>query len=276
MSATSCGLNAGTYNNSTAIGSGATITASNQIMLGTASETVTVPGALRFATAATGTTYKPLAMSDNPILLRDSSDKNHGLMHGNNFYPNGTSTFGIDGPVLYGFAGGMLGTNSNGTLNTALTWKTSGNVGIGTTNPQAALDVSGAIRVSGGITTTYSTLPTFTSGQVGEIKQNTFSYTVTSGGIFSSSLSLTPGVWYMLGQSYITGNSNSYTQASIATNNGFGDTAQAWNNYPTTGDCFGQVSSIVTVASTTTYYYAINPTNGTIVRAGFFKAVRIA
>jgi hypothetical protein len=38
--------NAGTYNNSTAIGASATITASNQIVLGTASESVTIPGSM--------------------------------------------------------------------------------------------------------------------------------------------------------------------------------------------------------------------------------------
>ena len=39
----------GPWSNSTAIGAGATITASNQIVLGTASETVKIPGALQSA-----------------------------------------------------------------------------------------------------------------------------------------------------------------------------------------------------------------------------------
>jgi hypothetical protein len=131
------------WTKSTAIGYNAKITASNQIVLGTASETVSIPGSLGFATTATSTTYKPFIMRDNPILLRQGSDTNHGLVHGNSFYPNGTSTFGIDGPALYGFGGGMLGTNVNGTLNAALTWKSSGNVGIGTNNPQSALQIFG-------------------------------------------------------------------------------------------------------------------------------------
>jgi len=42
-----------------------------------------------------------------------------------------------------------------------------GYVGIGVTNPQSALDVSGAIRVSGGITPTYSTPPTLSTTSIG-------------------------------------------------------------------------------------------------------------
>jgi hypothetical protein len=45
-------------------------------------------------------------------------------------------------------------------------------IGVGTNNPQAALDVSGAIRVSGGITPTYTT-PSFSAGQVGYITTGT-------------------------------------------------------------------------------------------------------
>lgn len=38
----------------------------------------------------------------------------------------------IDGPVLYGNAGGALGSNTNGTYNTALRWNAAGQVGVGT------------------------------------------------------------------------------------------------------------------------------------------------
>jgi hypothetical protein len=38
----------------------------------------------------------------------------------------------IDGPVLYGNAGGALGSNTNGSYNTALRWNGAGQVGVGT------------------------------------------------------------------------------------------------------------------------------------------------
>jgi hypothetical protein len=49
VSATYCGLTAANYTNSTAIGSGATITASNQIVLGTASEKVVIPNQIQYS-----------------------------------------------------------------------------------------------------------------------------------------------------------------------------------------------------------------------------------
>ena len=58
----------------------------------------------------------------------------------------------VDGPVLYGNAGGALGSNVSGTQNTALRWDASGRVGIGTTAPSVALDVTGAIKASGAVT----------------------------------------------------------------------------------------------------------------------------
>jgi len=42
-------------------------------------------------------------------------------------------TTAVDGPVLYGNAGGALGSNASGTYNTALRWDASGRVGIGAT-----------------------------------------------------------------------------------------------------------------------------------------------
>ena len=38
----------------------------------------------------------------------------------------------VDGPVIYGNAGGALGSNTNGTYNTALRWNAAGQVGVGT------------------------------------------------------------------------------------------------------------------------------------------------
>ena len=43
-------------------------------------------------------------------------------------------TTAVDGPVLYGNAGGALGSNASGSRNTALRWDASGRVGIGATS----------------------------------------------------------------------------------------------------------------------------------------------
>jgi hypothetical protein len=54
-----------------------------------------------------------------------------------------TAVSGFDGPVLYGYGAGMLGTKDGGNR-TALFWNSTGQIGIGTTTPasSALLDVS--------------------------------------------------------------------------------------------------------------------------------------
>jgi len=52
------------------------------------------------------------------------------------------NSIAVDGPVLYGNAGGALGSNVNGTKNLALLWNAAGNVGIGTTTPAYKLDIN--------------------------------------------------------------------------------------------------------------------------------------
>lgn len=76
-----------------------------------------------------------LGLSGNKLLLRAATDTNHGLQHRNTF---GGHT--IDGPVLYGFNSGILGTTSGG-QKAALYWNNAGiagRVGIGTSTPDSA------------------------------------------------------------------------------------------------------------------------------------------
>lgn len=79
-----------------------------------------------------------LIPSVNDYLLRDA---NHGLgWYGTGKLWNGLN---IDGPAVYGYSGGVLGTNRGGTRTTALTWNNAGQVGIGTAAPRGQFDVAG-------------------------------------------------------------------------------------------------------------------------------------
>ncbi|GAA4353967.1 hypothetical protein GCM10023185_15090 [Hymenobacter saemangeumensis] len=81
--------------------------------------------------------------SINDYLMRDT---NHGIGWYGDIKPwNGIN---VDGPVVYGFSGGLLGTNQGGTRTTALTWNASGRVGIGTTSPQNLLDLGNSLGSS--------------------------------------------------------------------------------------------------------------------------------
>ncbi len=75
-------------------------------------------------------------------------DANSGLgWYGSGRLFNGTA---LDGPALYGFGGGVLGTSNGATKNTALRWNNTGNVGIGGVSPSSThkLDVAGSIHTS--------------------------------------------------------------------------------------------------------------------------------
>ncbi|MGD0258878.1 MAG: hypothetical protein ABSD29_03540 [Verrucomicrobiota bacterium] len=73
-------------------------------------------------------------LNNNALYLRNGSDVNHGLGY---FSAVNTVPFAgvsVDGPVLFGYSGGGLGTVQSGTENMALQWFPSGMVNIGTTN----------------------------------------------------------------------------------------------------------------------------------------------
>jgi hypothetical protein len=160
--------------------------------------------------------------------------------------------------------------------NPQMVLKSSGNVGIGTTNPQAALDVSGAIRVSGGITTTYSTLPTFTSGQVGQVITGT-SYglaSIASGSTTSTHyLTLSPGVWILF---YIMCGINSPSNLAVINLSTTKDLFTA-SNYSRASSDSAQIINVYVVSTTTTYYANLSQYGSTNLPVGYtFTAVRIA
>ena len=68
--------------------------------------------------------------SDLAITPVTGTSTNYGIgWYGTGRLFNGVA---VDGPVLYGNAGGALGSNTNGTYNTALRWNAAGQVGLGT------------------------------------------------------------------------------------------------------------------------------------------------
>lgn len=86
-----------------------------------------------------------LSLGDKTVWLRSNGNTNHGL----GWFGTG-KTFGniaVDGPVLFGLNGGILGTTENG-QKAVVTWNSSGNVGIGVKNPiDDKLELSGTLRV---------------------------------------------------------------------------------------------------------------------------------
>jgi len=86
------------------------------------------------------------ALNDRDLRLRGLIDPNHGL----GWYGSGKAFGGFapDGPMLFGYSAGGLGTTIT-TQRVALVWNSAGSVGIGTASPSAArLDVSSTTQLS--------------------------------------------------------------------------------------------------------------------------------
>lgn len=87
-------------------------------------------------------------LSSRTLWLRGAGDDNHGLA----WFGSGRPFAGValDGPALFGYEGGALGSMRGTTTNAALVWTDTGDVGIGTNLPSTKLDVRGGLRVNGG------------------------------------------------------------------------------------------------------------------------------
>ncbi len=91
--------------------------------------------------------YGSARINDFDLSLRGGTDTLHGLgWHGVGKLFADTN---VDGPVLYGFNGGALGSKQEGAQNIALVWRGNGNVGIGVTAPAAKLHIAGTPGVDG-------------------------------------------------------------------------------------------------------------------------------
>jgi hypothetical protein len=90
-----------------------------------------------------------IKLNSFPIYL---ADHNHGLGYYGIFATSGGySTKVIDGPVLFGFSGGALGTTQGINKDIVLNWSANGRVGIGVPTPIQQLDINGGIKISGGL-----------------------------------------------------------------------------------------------------------------------------
>jgi len=83
-----------------------------------------------------------IRINSNNIYFKTNNDLNHGMGYFNDNAPNGTfDGIDLDGPAIWGYGGGALGTSIHGTKTWALRWAGSGavfmngQVGIGTDSP---------------------------------------------------------------------------------------------------------------------------------------------
>jgi len=94
-----------------------------------------------------GVALNGLRLNGAPLYLQSGTDTNHGL----GYFGNGTTFAGVspDGPALFGYGGGVLGTREFNVESNVLYWNANGRVGIAKANPATALDVNGTVTATG-------------------------------------------------------------------------------------------------------------------------------
>ncbi len=114
---------------------------------------LSVAGALAIGKSSAAATAKldvagSLSVNDFNLLLRAGNDINHGL----GWFGTGKLFAGanIDGPVLWGNAGGALGTVPGGAQQIALSWDNAGRIAIGVPSTELKVDIGDRIRLREG------------------------------------------------------------------------------------------------------------------------------
>jgi hypothetical protein len=134
-----------------------------------------------------------IRLNDNTLYLRGAGDNNHGIAYrGVNPFAGQT----IDGPVAFGWTGGVLGTTGGGEK-IALRWIQNGNVGIGVNAPAEKLTVSGNIAINAP-----------TGAQALTITQNSIDTRDPSGRTGGLQLNFNTGEPVMIGNWTIPNNNN--------------------------------------------------------------------
>ena len=86
-------------------------------------------------------------LNNRDLRLRNAGDGNHGLgWYGTAGTNKPFAGVDVDGPALFGFGSGVLGTMATG-QKIVLLWNSSGNVGIGTNAPQQQLSLAGGMNI---------------------------------------------------------------------------------------------------------------------------------
>jgi trimeric autotransporter adhesin len=83
-----------------------------------------------------------IRLNNTLLYLHSGTDVNHGLGYKSTF-----ASTSMDGPALFGYDNGTLGTTHGGDK-MVLFWNYSGNVGIGTATPATSLEVNGNIKAT--------------------------------------------------------------------------------------------------------------------------------
>ena len=173
-------------------------------------------------------------LDNEPIFLRN--DMNHGLAYNGFTFTNfGTGQFQIDGPVLWGFSGGVLGVLSGG-AQAALSWNSS------SVNVSNALNVGGNLVVGGSVAGNGSGL---TNLNASRLASGMISYSVLPGFQSSSNYSVVGGGQgnVMSGTDNVIGggyqNTNSGTTATV----GGGGNNTASGNWATVGGGYDNTAS---------------------------------